>query len=140
MYTIRMHTKHTDSRPNVRCVSSVWMLLDNIYMPKKCIMHSQRDYSSTVSTGLSTISQGKSGGISRFSPEISTLSTGFPQVLSTIHPYVDMHVDISFRPIFPVYTCYTYAYLYAYAHILRKTPANSGYFSPEIYILENFRP
>ena len=80
------------------------MLLDNIYMPKKCIMHSQRDYSSTVSTGLSTEKGVKNAVFLRFPQGLSTLSTAFPQPLSTAAYAVDMHVDNHLHVCIHVYT------------------------------------
>ena len=54
-------------------------------------------------TGLSTIPQGKSAGISRFLWELSTLSTGYPQLLSPMHKDVDSAVDMQFFLKLPVY-------------------------------------
>ena len=95
-------------------------------------MHSQRADSSTVSTGLSTISQGKSGGKSRFLSKLSPLSTGYPQVLSTHPDHVDIHVDISFCRIFVVYTCDIFAYLFITMYVRHPFHEKSGLIHPRI--------
>ena len=97
----------------------------------KHLVHSQRFCSSTVSTGLSTIPQAKNGGFSWFPLGLSTLSTGYPQMLSSIFSYVDIHVDSAFCSIFGVYTCYKFAYLFRFVHVPIRQTASFGMFSPE---------
>ena len=89
-------------------------------------MHSQRAYSSTVSTGLSTISTAENGGISRFPPGLSTLSTGYPHPLSTVRTDVDIHVDSRFSASTAVYTCDKIAYICAFVHVRAEMIASSG--------------
>ena len=101
-------------------------------------MHSQRAYSSTVSTGLSTVFQRKSGGISRFSPKISTLSTGFPQALSTWSSFVDMHVDIPFFLFLAVYTCNKHVYICITLYSLSGFHEKSGLIHPQNPHFRNF--
>ena len=101
-------------------------------------MHSQRSYSSTVSTGLSTIQQGKSGGKSRFLSKLSPLSTGYPQVLSTYPDDVDIHVDISFCWISPVYTCDISVYLFTFMYAPHPFHEKSGLIHPRNSQLRKF--
>jgi hypothetical protein len=103
-------------------------------------MHSQRLYSSTVSTGLSTVSPSKTPAKSRISAELSTLSTAYPHHLSDMLLYVDIHVDIH-RCIFLTFLRCIFAYIYArsrmFGPVVLRHPgaANAGFYSPE-----NFRP
>jgi len=62
-------------------------------------------HSSTVSTGLSTISSTANRAISRTFFKLSTLSTTYPQLSSTLSTGVDNPVDNKKQPRRTVYTC-----------------------------------
>ena len=140
VYTLSLHTKTSPFQRNVR--------LDRASSPSYAqyaawhflLMHSQRLYSSTVSTGLSTVFPSKTPVKSRISSELSTLSTAYPQHLSDMLSYVDIHVDIH-RCIFPSHFRCIFVYIYScscmFGPVVLSHPGagNTRFHSPE-----NFRP
>lgn len=101
-------------------------LWDAYSFSKPDFMHSQRIDSSTVSTGLSTLSTARNGVFTRFPQELSTISTAYPQPLSTDPKGVDIHVDILFCTFLAVYKCDKLVFLCMFVHVLTHPTASFG--------------